>query len=166
MHKIYANRYGTVWITQRVVNDQAIIISQSCAEQNSVTAGNRMKFPTKLRNIFHHTLAMFSHYLGKFNTTTPQHTGHANVRLLEQATPAFIPTDLWPANSPPVDYIWSVVQQRVYQSRVHDTDELKQRLQQLWRNIDHSITYNAIDEWRKRLRSCMQANGEHFEHIL
>jgi len=36
------------------------------------------------------------------------------------------------ANSPPVDYrIWSVVQQRVrvYQSRVHDTDELKQRLQ-------------------------------------
>ena len=29
------------------------------------------------------------------------------VRLLEQATPAFIPTDLWPANSPdlnPVDY--------------------------------------------------------------
>jgi len=48
---------------------------------------------------------------------------------------AFIPPDLWPANSPdlnPVDYrIWCVVQQQVYQSRVHDIDELKQRLQQV-----------------------------------
>ena len=54
---------------------------------------------------------------------------------------------LWPANSPdfnPVDYrIWSVVQQRVYQSRVHDTDELKQCVQQVWRNVDQSIIDNA-----------------------
>ena len=60
----------------------------------------------------------------------PAHRARDTVRLLEQATPAFIPPDLWPANSPdlnPVDYrIWSFVQQRVYQSRVHDTDELKQ----------------------------------------
>jgi len=65
---------------------------------------------------------------------------------------AFIPPDLWPANSPdlnPVDYrIWCVVQQQVYQSRVHDIDELKQRLQQVWRDIDQSIIDNAIDEWR------------------
>jgi len=58
---------------------------------------------------------------------------------------------LWPANSPdlsPVDYrIWSVVQQRVYQSRVHDTDELKQCVQQVWRNVDQSTIDNAIDEW-------------------
>ena len=73
-------------------------------------------------------------------------------------------------NSPdlnPVDYrIWSVVQQRVYQSRVHDIDELKQCVQQVWRNVDQSIIDNAIDEWRKRLRACVQANGGHFEHML
>ena len=60
----------------------------------------------------------------------PAHRARDTVRLLEQATPAFIPPELWPANSPdlnPVDYrIWSVVQQRVYQSCVHDVDELKQ----------------------------------------
>jgi len=56
------------------------------------------------------------------------------VRFLEQTTPAFISPDLWPPNSPdlnPVDYkIWGIVQQRVYQSRVHDVDQLnlKQRL--------------------------------------
>ena len=84
--------------------------------------------------------------------------------------PAFIPPELWPANSPdlnPVDYrIWSVVQQREYQSRVHDVDELKQHLQQVWRDVDQSITDNAIDEWRKRLRACVQAKGGHFEHLL
>ena len=53
----------------------------------------------------------------------PAHRARDTVRLLEQATPAFIPPKLWPANSPgliPVDYrIWSVVQQRVYQCARH-----------------------------------------------
>ena len=43
-----------------------------------------------------------------FQEGTPaRDTARDTVRLLEQATPAFIPTDLWPANSPdlnPVDY--------------------------------------------------------------
>jgi len=59
--------------------------------------------------------------------------------------PAYIPSDLWPANSPdlnPVDYrIWDVIQQRVYKSRVHDTDELKQCVQQMWRNVSQSILF-------------------------
>ena len=41
----------------------------------------------------------------------------------------------------------------MYQSRVHEIDELKQRLQQVWRDVDQSIIDNAIDEWRKRLRA-------------
>ena len=40
--------------------------------------------------------------------------------------------DMRPPNSPdlnPVDYaIWSVIQQRVYETKVHDIDELRQRL--------------------------------------
>jgi len=39
-------------------------------------------------------------------------------------------------------------------------------LQQVWRNTDQSIIDNAIDEWRERLRACMQANGGHFEQML
>jgi len=46
-----------------------------------------------------------------FNRTTLLHIGHVTLRLLEQVTPAFIPPDLWPPNSPdlnPVDCkIWA-----------------------------------------------------------
>jgi hypothetical protein len=62
----------------------------------------------------------------------PAHRAHETVRLLEHATPAFIPPDLWPPNSPglnPVDYkIWGAIHQRVYQTKLHDINELKQRL--------------------------------------
>jgi len=95
---------------------------------------------------------------------------HRHATLCDFSINAGVPPELWPANSPDlnlVDYrIWSVVQQRVYQSRVHDIDELKQRLQQVWRDVDQSITDNAIDEWRKRLHACVQAKGGHFEHLL
>jgi len=49
---------------------------------------------------------------------------------------------------------------------VHNIDELKQRLLQAWRSIDHNIVDNAIDDWRRRLRACMRANGGHFEQML
>ena len=43
---------------------------------------------------------------------------------------------MWPPNSPdlnPVDYaIWSIMRQRVYQTTVHDIDELRQRLITVW----------------------------------
>jgi hypothetical protein len=102
--------------------------------------------------------------------SAPAHRAGDTVRLLEQATPAFIPPDLWPPNSPdlnPVDYkIWGIVQQRVYQSRVHNVDELKQRLVNIWHGMEQSVIDSAIDEWRGRLRACVRAKGGHFEQLL
>jgi len=58
--------------------------------------------------------------------------------------------------------IWSVVQQHsVYQSRMHNVDELKQHLVHVWQGIDQTITDNAIDEWRGRIRACVRAKGGH-----
>ena len=56
--------------------------------------------------------------------------------------------------------------QRVYQSRVHNIDELKQRLVHVWHGIDETIIDNTIDEWCGRLRACVRVRGGHFEQML
>jgi len=32
------------------------------------------------------------------------------------------------------------------------------------RLLDQSVVYHAIDEWRRRLSACVDAEGRHFEH--
>jgi len=70
------------------------------------------------------------------------------VRFLEQTTPSFTYQDLWPPNSPdlnPVDYkIWAIVQQRVYQSHIHDVDQLKQRLLDIWHGMEQSVVDSTL----------------------
>ena len=90
--------------------------------------------------------------------------------LLSRETPDFISPTLWPPNSPdlnPVDYkIWSILQEHVYQTRIHDVDHLKQRLVEEWNRLDQGIVDCAINEWRDRIRTCIRVNGGLFEHHL
>ena len=62
----------------------------------------------------------------------PAHRARATVQDLSQATSQFISPELWLPNSPdlnPVDYKnWGILQDRVYQKRVRDVPELKERL--------------------------------------
>jgi len=44
--------------------------------------------------------------------------------------------------------------------------ELKQPFLHVWYSIDQTIIDNAVDEWRGRLRACVQAKGWHFEQLL
>ena len=85
------------------------------------------------------------------------------MEFLSGNTPDFISPLLWPLNSPdlnPVDYeVWSVLQQRVYRSRIRDVDHLKQRLIKEWRCFDQNIIDRAVRQWRVRLRACIHANG-------
>ena len=67
----------------------------------------------------------------------------------------------------PVDYvIWYVIQQRVYETRVHDIDELRQYLLHLSHGLEQSMIDDAVDQWPTRLRACFPANGRHFQYTL
>ena len=44
------------------------------------------------------------------------------------------------------------------------SDHFKQRNVEEWNRFDQGVFDNAINEWRKRLRACIRANGGHFEH--
>jgi hypothetical protein len=63
-------------------------------------------------------------------------------------------------------WTWGVVKQRVYEKRVYNVDELKQRLSEVWPGMNQNVISSAISEWRKRLRACVQAQGRHFEYLL
>ena len=56
--------------------------------------------------------------------------------------------------------------QCVYHSIVKDVEELRERLISVWCELDQSVVNHAIDEWRRRLLACVDAEGGHFEHYL
>jgi len=100
------------------------------------------------------------------------HRAHATVEYLRQVTPEFISPDLGhrtalTSDLNPVDYrVWGCLQDRVYQKRVLDVDELKQRLVEVWSHFSQAIIDEAIDEWRKRLLVYVGMKGHHFEHLI
>jgi len=54
----------------------------------------------------------------------------------------------------------------VYKTRTRDITELKERLIDVWRELQQSVMDEAIDECRKRLRACVRVKGGHFEHLI
>jgi len=56
--------------------------------------------------------------------------------------------------------------QRVYHSIVKDVDELRERLISVWSELDQSVVNHAIDDWRRRLSACVNAEGGQFEHYI
>ena len=58
------------------------------------------------------------------------------------------------------------MQDRVYKTRIRDVEHLKERLLEEWARFDQNIIDSAINEWRARLRACVQAGGGHFEQML
>ena len=59
------------------------------------------------------------------------------------------------------------MQRRVYKTKIHTIDELKQRLIEVWCGLEQSTVDMAVEQWRESLRSCVRAKGlGHFEHSL
>jgi len=100
----------------------------------------------------------------------PSHRAKDAIKLLQQEMLDFIGPDLWPPNSPdlsPVNYkIWGVTQQGVYGCRMNNVDELKQCLVEVQNSLQQNVIDAVINEWRKPLRACVHADGQHFEHLL
>ena len=58
------------------------------------------------------------------------------------------------------------MQQRVYEYHMNSVDELKLRLIDVWNSLQQNVIDATINDWRKQLRACVHAAGQHFEHIL
>ena len=52
----------------------------------------------------------------------------------------------------PVDYsVWSILQEKVYKTRITDLDNLKHRIRTEWAKLDHDVIAAAVRQWRHRL---------------
>jgi len=67
---------------------------------------------------------------------------------------------------PESNKVWGVMQQRLYECHMNSVDELKQHFVEVWISLQQNVVDAAINEWRKWLRECVRADGQHFEHIL
>ena len=72
----------------------------------------------------------------------------------------------WPARSPdlsPIEHIWDVIQRKLnidYPPSVN-LDQLAQRVQTAWNEIEQSSIQHLIKSVPKRLEECMQRSGGH-----
>jgi len=72
---------------------------------------------------------------------------------------------VWPPNSPhlnPADYsVWSILQEKVYKTRITDLDDLKHRIRirTEWAKLYHAIIAAAVRQWRRRLSACVDQGG-------
>ena len=109
---------------------------------------------------------MTSLYFQQDRARLPSCTWH-NIELLWRTTADFVAPDMWPPNSPDlnlVDYaIWFVIQQRVHETRVHDIDELQQRLLHVWWSLElqQSLIDDAVYRCPTPLRACVRGRDGH-----
>jgi len=87
----------------------------------------------------------------------------ATVEFLERETPEFILPLLWPPNSPdsnPVDRsLWSILQEKVYKTRIADLDDLKHPIRTEWAKLDHAVIVAAVSQWLRRLSACVRTHS-------
>jgi len=56
--------------------------------------------------------------------------------------------------------------EKMYKTGHEFTYELHERLISVWCELNQSVVNHAIDDWRRRLSACVNAEGGHFEHYL
>jgi len=51
------------------------------------------------------------------------------------------------------------MEERVYKHRLNNVDEMKWRFIDVWHGLQQTVIDSAMNEWRKWLKACIQAQG-------
>ena len=86
---------------------------------------------------------------------------------VRKAIKRFITTDEWPPYSPdlnPLAYsVWSILEEKACAKPHQTVESLKRALRKAWNEISVDTLRNIVDNFSKRLKKCIDANGGHFE---
>lgn len=102
----------------------------------------------------------------------PAHSSRLAQEWINQRVPDFIQKDEWPPNSPdlnPLDYhVWGAMHDKYksYMPKPTNKEELKVALEAIWEGLPQDSINLAVLAFRKRLQTCIKADGGHIEHLL
>jgi len=80
----------------------------------------------------------------------------SNIRIKSSAR-----NDHHPPSHKLKDYsVWSILQEKVYKTRITDLNDLKHCIRTEWAKIDHAVIAAAMHQWRWRLSACVKVGGD------
>lgn len=76
----------------------------------------------------------------------------------------------WPARSPdltsPDFFLWGLVKDIVYSTPPTTSEDMQVRIERAFRSISRNMLSRIQHSFQKRVRLCIENNGQHFEHLL
>jgi len=77
---------------------------------------------------------------------------------------------IWPPRShdltPPDCVLWGYLKGRVYQNKPRTTDTLKANITEEIQEVTADVLPTTFQNMARRVRSCLDANGSQFQHML
>lgn len=78
--------------------------------------------------------------------------------------------NLWPPRSPdlsPLDFcIFGYIKDKVFRSRLHTLQELREKILEVCNTINEGMLERIFENMKRRVNICIEAEGGHFEHLL
>jgi len=62
--------------------------------------------------------------------------------------------------------VWSILQEKVYKTRITALDDLKHRIRSEWVKLDNAVIAAAVRQWSRRLSACVRAGGGHLKQCI
>lgn len=77
---------------------------------------------------------------------------------------------LWPARSPdltPMDYyLWGHLKNKIYREQITSPEDLRIKIMNAFTNLRQRCISRAVGNVKRRIRLCIERNGDVFEHML
>jgi len=102
--------------------------------------------------------------------SAPSHSSKSTQSWCQSNLPNFISSEDWPPFSPdlnPCDFwLWGELERRVHKKEHKNLESLKKELIKQWGLITNKECVEAANSFIKRLKACVKAKGNNFEHLL
>lgn len=99
--------------------------------------------------------------------SAPSHAATDTQQWIRSHTPDFISKEEWPPYSPdlnPLDFsVWGILESKACMKPHQSLASLKRSLKKAWADLPLTTVAKITDQFPKRLRSCIDASGGHFE---